>query len=177
MRVALGCVLVMLAACTSSRRKPDGTGPAQVGTLEQVGSDTIVSTLEHTACFGICPVYKLSIRTDGTVKYEGTSFVKVKGRAEWLLSPEAMTHLRDAFYKARFSSFRDTYEEQSVTDAATTIVSYVNDGKSKIVRHYAGDRTAPEDLRWLEHEIESIVQIEKWIGTDQERSQNAAEWH
>ena len=71
---------------------------------------------------------------------------------------------------------RDAYEQHAVSDASTAIVSYANDGTSKTVRHYGGDRAAPDDLRWLEHEIESIVQIEKWIGTDEERLKNVAAW-
>lgn len=97
--------MILLAACNPSRRTQDGT-PAQFGSQEQTGGDKVVSTYERTARYGVCPVYKISIRTDRTVKCEGTSFVKVKGPAEWQLSPDAMASLRGAFERAKFSSFR-----------------------------------------------------------------------
>src|SRR5919202_5807692 len=36
-------------------------------------------TLERTACFGTCPAYKVTIRSDGTIIYEGREFVQMKG--------------------------------------------------------------------------------------------------
>jgi len=36
-------------------------------------------TLERTSCFGTCPVYKVSVRRDGSVAYDGKQFVRVTG--------------------------------------------------------------------------------------------------
>ena len=39
----------------------------------------VVITLERTACFGVCPVYKLTIYGDGRVLYDGIRFVRTEG--------------------------------------------------------------------------------------------------
>ena len=41
--------------------------------------NTVVITLERTTCFGVCPVYTLTIYGDGRVVYEGTRFVRTEG--------------------------------------------------------------------------------------------------
>ena len=40
---------------------------------------SLVITLERTACFGTCPIYKLTVYGDGRVEYEGERFVTVTG--------------------------------------------------------------------------------------------------
>ena len=42
----------------------------------------ITITLERTICFGFCPAYKVTLREDGTVTYEGTQHVKVSRQAD-----------------------------------------------------------------------------------------------
>ena len=36
-------------------------------------------TLERTPCFGYCPSYKVTLKSDGTIIYEGKKFVQMMG--------------------------------------------------------------------------------------------------
>src|SRR6059058_5801427 len=49
-----------------------GTGNAngKRTVADEIPKDTLI-TLERTACFGTCPVYKLTISADGKVAFEG----------------------------------------------------------------------------------------------------------
>jgi hypothetical protein len=133
-------------------------------------------SLERTACYGICPVYKVTIGADGVATYEGESFVKVKGRASAKVSSADLDGLRVAFEKVDFFALQDSYEKRIQSDAPTAIVSRTDGGRTKTVRHYEGDATAPAELRWLEKQIDGAVHIEQWTGSDEERLKNVTNW-
>src|ERR1041385_8201332 len=52
----------------------------------QRGSNDDQITLERTACFGTCPMYKLTIDSDGTVTFNGERFTKTTGIAKGKIS-------------------------------------------------------------------------------------------
>jgi hypothetical protein len=174
-KLALSFVL-LLSACPGQTPRENTTPPSNNGDTTQAGPSPVIATLEREPCFGFCPVYKLSIHADGKVEYEGTRFVKVKGHQEGMLDAEALQKLHAAFAKADYFSLEDEYTDMQVTDLPYVNSSYTQNDKTKTVRHYYGDKSAPEVLRWLEEEIDRLVQIKQWIGTDEEREQNAGQW-
>ena len=42
----------------------------------------LLNSMARNACYGTCPIYKITIRADGAVAYEGIKFVKTEGRLE-----------------------------------------------------------------------------------------------
>ncbi len=132
--------------------------PTPQGTLADV---TI--TLERTACYGTCPVYKLTITGNGTVVYEGRDFVEVKGEQTSSISPAQVQVLVAAFEQTNFLSLRD-YTDQKVTDSPSAITSLTINGKTKTVNHYYGDDSAPQELTDLESKIDEIVNSKQWTG-------------
>ena len=133
-------------------------------TLQATESKNLVITLERTECYGPCPVYRLTITGDGSVVYEGKNFVKATGRQTTTISQERMRQLVSEFEKADFISLADSYEQITVLDNPTVIVSITIDGKSKTVRHYHGDKTAPKILTDLENKIDELANTNQWIG-------------
>jgi hypothetical protein len=123
----------------------------------------VTMTLERTACYGTCPVYKLTITGDGTVVYEGRDFVEVKGEQTSQISPAQVQELVNAFEQADFFSLRD-YTEQKVTDNPSAITSITINGQTKTVNHYYGDDSAPQALFDLESKIDEVVNSKQWTG-------------
>jgi len=121
------------------------------------------ATIERTPCFGQCPVYSATVDSDGRVVYRGEMFVRVGGLQTWKLSSRRMQRLEELFEPTYYLSFRDEYTDSSITDlpSCTTSVEY-EDGHSKSVYHYHGDRSAPEELTELEDEIDWIIGTEKY---------------
>src|SRR5579862_9270632 len=72
-------------------------------TKNSIPSDTKI-VLERTACFGSCPIYKLTISADGTVEFEGKDFVQVKGNAKGKISTDAVHQLVVAFDEIKYFS-------------------------------------------------------------------------
>ena len=49
------------------------------------------------------------------------------------------------------------------TDMPSAFTSLTVDGKTKTVRHYHGDFSAPKELTELEDKIDEIVNSNQWI--------------
>lgn len=169
MRATLLLPLLLLAACP-------GPTPAPVTPVGNNGTNTggpavQLATLERGPCFGFCPVYKVAVFTDGTVEYEGDKFVKLTGPHEGKIGLDKVSALRDLFEKSGYAQWQDAYEQMTVTDLPTAVTSYTKDGSTKTIRHYLGDRTAPPQLTEVEDGFDKIIEIQQWIGTDEERQE------
>jgi Domain of unknown function (DUF6438) len=142
---------------------------------KELPKDTLI-TLERTACFGRCPIYKVSIFADGTVKFEGRQFVKVKGTARSSITEERLRRLIGEFDKINYFNLHDRYLSASdgcpaiVTDMPSVNTSIQINGRKKSISHYHGcwDRNTPAkvfppELVALENKIDEIVETGKWI--------------
>lgn len=65
-------------------------------------------SLARSTCLGECPVYKMTIRPDGGIEFEGIDFVRDSGRRTSKISADQYAKLADAF--AGFAKFRRAYE-------------------------------------------------------------------
>ena len=130
-----------------------------------------VITLERTACYGSCPVYKITIYDDGKVLYEGTEYVKQKGKAEGRIEKSELDALLHEFEKINYLSLDENYTDdpkncpQQWTDNPSAITSLNWKGKSKTIRHYYGCRgsSVAEQLTALETRIDAVAKTERWI--------------
>jgi hypothetical protein len=166
MRIVIILGLIALACGVACTRV---TSPAN-GDCPPSGGREPLATLERTRCFGTCPVYRVTILRDGTVEYVGGQYVKVQGRATGHISAEQLAQLCRLFQQSGYLQFRDSYERVDVTDQPSAYTSYSPaPGRTRSVRHYLGDRSAPRALIDVEEGIDRIVHIEQWIGTPEER--------
>lgn len=169
--LVLACISIIM--CLSSRAH----GAPLANAAPAPPADTIIASLERTACFGYCPIYKVSIHADGRIEYHGEHHVKRKGDATGQLTAVQLAAVRDAFVAADYFKLADKYEDESMTDAPSAITSFTDGGRTKTISHYHGDMHAPKVLGELEIKIDNIIGIEKWIGTDKEREAHRDDWH
>ncbi|HWR57424.1 MAG TPA: DUF6438 domain-containing protein [Thermodesulfovibrionales bacterium] len=129
-------------------------------------AEDVMITLERTICFGTCPAYKLTVYGNGTVEYEGKDHVKTMGRQTYAISREKVKELIYQFKRVNYFSLNDSYEKIDRTDFPYAITSIRINGKSKTIRHYRGDNTAPRELAALERKIDEIAGSARWIKGD-----------
>ena len=104
-------------------------------------------TLERTVCYGPCPIYKVTVTSDGTVTFEGRQNVKVKDVVKGHISREDVGSLVAAFDAASYFTLNDSYQTQkdgcpeAWTDNPTAITSIRINGKTKTISHYYGCQT------------------------------------
>lgn len=120
-------------------------------------------TLERTSCFGTCPAYRVEISGDGSVVYQGRSYVVLTGEHHDRISKEALGQILEAFHKADYFSLKDRYVF-GVTDNPTTTTSIAFDGREKSVVDYVGEQAGmPHAVAELEATIDRVVGTLKWV--------------
>jgi hypothetical protein len=160
----LACVaLVCLAGCGKKKAPGDTTSVDQPHPPDTVPGAQAIATLERTGCYGECPVYRLTVNSDGSVVYIGTRWVKVLGRQVYKVSEAQLAELQAAFERANFNQLRD-YDKVESTDDDWAHLSYRRGGGFKRVRHYHGDNNAPPALATLEDEFDRIVDSGRLVG-------------
>jgi hypothetical protein len=160
----LACVaLVCLAGCGKKKAPADTTSVDQPHPPDTVPGAQAIATLERTGCYGECPVYRLTVNSDGSVVYVGTRWVKVLGRQVYKISEAQMAALQAAFERANFHQLKD-YDKVESTDDDWAHLSYRRGGGFKRVRHYHGDNAAPPTLGALEDEFDRIVDSGRLVG-------------
>jgi len=151
-------------------------GPKQVYAIDsppaasaRANSDLI--TLERTACFGACPMYTVTIASNGKVTFEGRRFTKVTGMARGKISRKAFRRLVKEFEAIDYFSLPDRYTPgtpdcpRMITDLPSANTSLRLRGKVKAVMHYhgCGDEGVLAKLTALENRIDEVAGTKKWI--------------
>jgi len=132
-------------------------------------------TLERTACFGECPVYRVSIDSLGHVEFTGERFVRVTGQQTARIPPERVGAILQTARRIGFFALRDHYTD-TITDMPTTFVTVRVGGRSKRVEDYFG---APAGLKELEKQIDEEARTRRWIALDAEMLEDLVRsgWH
>ena len=122
------------------------------GLMKKTDSSEIelIISLQRTACFGTCPIYKIEIFSDGSGIYTGTRFVKNIGVAKFSLSETQMNLILTQAEAIGFTNMKEEYSEP-ISDLPTTFIQI----KDKRIRDYTG---APKTLKNLENLIDQLYQ-------------------
>jgi len=142
--------------------------PKSIFTTQKSEDDLI--TLERSVCFGTCPVYKVTIASDGAVTFEGRQFTRTKGIAKGQISAQDFRRLVAEFQRIEYFSLPDNYAPgtpvcpQMITDMPSANTSLRFNGKAKSVSHYhgCGNSGALAKLTALENKIDEVAGTEKW---------------
>lgn len=159
----VACVALLCAVACKKKAPKDTTSPDQPHPPDAVPGATPIATLERTGCYGECPVYRLTVNSDGSVVYVGTRYVKVSGRQVYKLTEAQQLELEAAFTRANFAQLKD-YDRVENTDDDWTLISFRRGAGLKRVRHYHGDNSAPAALTALEDEFDRIVDSGRLVG-------------
>ena len=125
-------------------------------------------TLERTICFGRCPIYRVTIRGDGSVTYEGWKFVKVEGTHGKKIPAAKVQELVRSFTDIDYFNLKDVYDSEinadgsmmTPTDMPMIITSLTLNGRSKRVEDSFG---APQKLLVLEKKIDQLAGTSMWV--------------
>jgi hypothetical protein len=121
--------------------------------------------IEHTGCFGSCPIYTLILRADGSADYDGRAFVAHLGRRRGTLRRAEFEELARLALDIGYFDLDAAYT-CSVTDSSTVYTSVVrregNKTNKAMIRHYAPGVTGPPRLRQFEYAIDDTADFVVW---------------
>jgi ankyrin repeat protein len=122
----------------------------------------VTITLQRTGCFGSCPLYTVTVSTDGIV-FEGGGYVVASGKHQDTVDPDEVRKLAKRFVAADFYSM-DAMYRAGVTDNPTYVLSIAIDGQAKKVVDYVGSwEGMPAVITELEDEVDTFAQTQRWI--------------
>lgn len=125
-------------------------------------------TLERTACFGACPVYRVTIHADGRVEYEGTQWVEVRGKREGRADPESLAELREALAGLELEAKHYQYGKpacgQFMTDMPGARITIVRPAGEQRYSFNEGCTATPDELKRLAERIDRAARTGRWIG-------------
>ena len=103
------CALGISGMSSCKRAPSPASGSSAVRTPT---ATTIVRTaaLERTPCYGTCPVYKVTLQSDGNVRYEGVRNVRVGGVQTWRVPVESASAVFRFADSARFTDLGARYD-------------------------------------------------------------------
>ncbi len=116
-----------------------------------------VITVEHTGCFGTCPVYKVILRRDGTATFIGTRYVTKLGT--YTASFDGFSHLVRAIEARHFAQFKPVYSHD-VTDRPSVETGVGTETRRTLVVNY--DNTGPQALWEIQAMIDGTVAEIQW---------------
>ncbi|GJL91954.1 DUF6438 domain-containing protein [Hyphococcus sp.] len=131
-------------------------------------------TLQRTACFGFCPVYKVSVDDRDLLVFEGERFVAEAGGAVSKRLPDGAFNRLVAIAKSHdFASYDAAYPNedgsncaQMATDMPSVSISFNGKKLSHAVRLYQGcfGMDGREQFDEMLTELDAVLDIDDLIG-------------
>jgi hypothetical protein len=157
-------VATTMAACASKKQASAATDTAAPTTP----AITLVS-LERKPCFGTCPVYVVTIASDGAMVFEGRKYVDSMGTKNTKLDAARVKAIHALIADHQFFALDDKYAygeancRTYASDAPVVITTVTTKDKVKRVEHDGGCADTPPRLRDLEQRIDSLADVARFI--------------
>jgi hypothetical protein len=151
-------VLFVASGCKSKEQAVPTSSTTTAETQTAQNSPQVVASIERTACFGQCPIYRATFYDNGEVRYVGRRFVEMVGTFTTLISAEELAEI-DAFAeKIGYHGFKDAYPTP-ITDFPTCITSH---RKGHKVKKILNGEHAPADLIGYERMLDGLLKDRDW---------------
>lgn len=124
--IIIPVLVVALIACAQTKKTTSKTSPKKLN-LEYV-------LMKRTACFGRCPMYKIELYKDGTLRYTGERFIKDSGVYEKNIGAANAEKLLDEFRKYRIDTCKEEYS-MPIADLPGIYYNYKINGVEKKIVH------------------------------------------
>lgn len=111
--------------------------------------------LQTGGCFGYCPVFKLTVLTNGQVRYEGGQFVEKEGRDSFLLTAAELAQLRSKVTAVNLWQYPDHIHSDIMDAPSATLTAY----DSKRVKSVSGSIDRPAPLLELENMLKDLAEV------------------
>lgn len=148
--------------------------------LPHIDPAKVAITLERSACFGDCPVYRVTVYGSGRVifstgfepvdsvdavhrQYARSHGVLLRGKHEDQIEPEAVAELVKQFEAGRFWHLKNEYRA-GVTDSPTQTLTFDTGQRRKTVIDYVGREVGmPEVVTELELAVDRVAGTDRWV--------------
>jgi len=160
LRVFSLCSIVVLAfSSCKSNKDAISSSPQPKNSLEtsEQTEPQMLATIERTACYGRCPMYKATFMDNGEVKYVGRGFVDKIGTYKTLISAEEIQLIKKNIIEYDYFGLDSLYPTP-ITDFPSSITEVNLNGKRKKV---INRRSPPSNLKAFEKFLDSLLEAKE----------------
>lgn len=121
--------------------------------------DTIFLQYSRTPCFGMCPVFELTVYQNGKAVYHGKNFTDRIGVYQSQWSETALQRIQFIADSIGYFGFDEKYDNDHVTDLPSIHTSILHGGQLKTVSNrYKG----PRELHILYKALDKYIEESVW---------------
>lgn len=129
--------------------------------------------LQHKPCLDGCPAYAVLAKgSAGTIEYVGGKNVANTGNEKVAIDRAQLAALYRAVDQAGFFSIKDIYHNGPggrgckglAPGKASVVIGVTKKARTKVIHYYYGCRGAPGRLSVLAHQIDRILDTQRWVG-------------
>lgn len=110
-----------------------------------------------SACYGDCPHYNVTFKTDGTMVYMGKNNVDKKGTFQQQLTKKEYISLVKALREADLGQYDEIYDQEIADGQVTKVIFYSEEGMKKVATKY----TFPRELKSIVDQLEVLATREQ----------------
>lgn len=114
----------------------------------------LLASIQRTACYGQCPIYKATFMDNGEVKYVGKHFVENVGTYSTLISAEDVRSIEEKITEYDYYSLDSLYPTM-VADFPSCITEVNLNGNYKRV---IDRRNPPKNLKMFEQFLDGLLE-------------------
>jgi len=152
--IYLSLTLLSVQACKTNKEVASSAVEATSASQPMKTEPTLLASIERTACYGQCPMYKATFLDNGEVVYVGKRFVEKIGTYRTLLSEEEVRSIEKKIAETNYFSLDSLYPTP-ISDFPSCITEAILNGKRKKV---IDKRNPPENLKAFEKFLDSLLE-------------------
>ncbi len=113
-----------------------------------------------TPCYGTCPVFKLTIKADGTAEYDAIKYNDENGKFKTVLDTATFNKLLLTINYLKLTSLKDKYSVNWTDDQTSTLLIKFDNGQTKNISDYGMIGTF--GLEHLYDQLFALRKTQKW---------------
>ncbi len=121
MRLFALAATAALSACADNSARPRTPAPAQSPATANATANLISISYSTSACFGGCPVYAVTVTSDGRGLWEGQRFVATTGERAFAVTPGQFAAFASALARHRPNGDRRLVTQAECPQFATDL--------------------------------------------------------
>ncbi|MDP6908685.1 MAG: DUF6438 domain-containing protein [Flavobacteriales bacterium] len=151
-------VIALFSYGCKSSQEVSSTEPNKVQEQEPINlKPVLLASIQRTACYGQCPMYKTTYMNNGQVTYVGKRFVEKIGTYSALLDTDEINSIKEMVEEYNYFELDSLYPTP-ISDFPSCITEVQINGKHKRV---IDRRNPPEDLKSFEKFLDSLIEGKK----------------
>jgi hypothetical protein len=152
--LAISLVALLAISCKSTKETTSNSVSENTIETTKKTEPQMLASIERTACYGRCPMYRATFMDNGEVKYIGKGFVDKIGTYKALISQEDVLRIKENIVEYDYFNLDSLYPTP-ITDFPSSITEVNLNGKRKKV---INRRSPPPNLKAFEKFLDSLLE-------------------